>query len=82
MNFAKIRSFVIRRRISLQDLGLLIAGLSVAAYIAFDVDIFMHERRLNERLNPSRLGLALASVGWLGDTVDVRYLGPGDLLRG
>ncbi|MDF8335556.1 hypothetical protein, partial [Novosphingobium cyanobacteriorum] len=37
--------------------------------------------RLAEPLNPDRLGLALASVGWLGDTVDVRYLGPGDLLR-
>ncbi|QGY79218.1 DEAD/DEAH box helicase [Sphingorhabdus lacus] len=37
--------------------------------------------RLVEPLNPGRLGLALASVGWLGDTVDVRYLGPEDLLR-
>ena len=36
--------------------------------------------RLDKPLNSERLGLALASVGWLGDTVDVRYLGPGDLL--
>ena len=38
--------------------------------------------RLDEPLNSRRLGLTLASVGWLGDTIDVRYLGPGDLFRG
>ena len=37
--------------------------------------------RLKEPLNTGRQGLALASVGWLGDTVEVRYLGPGDLTR-
>lgn len=37
--------------------------------------------RLDEPLNTGRQGLALASVGWLGDTVEVRYLGPGDLMR-
>lgn len=42
---------------------------------------FTLQGRLNEPLNASRLGLALASVGWLGDTVEVRYLGPGDLMR-
>jgi hypothetical protein len=36
--------------------------------------------RLAIPLNADRLGLALASVGWLGDTVDVRYVGPGDLM--
>lgn len=37
--------------------------------------------RLKEPLNPNRLGLALASVGWLGNTLEVRYVGPGDILR-
>ncbi|HEX9963829.1 MAG TPA: DEAD/DEAH box helicase [Allosphingosinicella sp.] len=37
--------------------------------------------RLKKPLNPDRLGLALASVGWLSNTVEVRYLGPGDILR-
>lgn len=36
--------------------------------------------RLDKPLNSERLGLALGSVGWLGDTVDVRYLGPGDFI--
>jgi len=36
--------------------------------------------RLDEPLNTGRQGVALASVGWLGDTVEVRYLGPGDLM--
>lgn len=37
--------------------------------------------RLYKPLNTGRQGLALASVGWLGDTIEVRYLGPDDLIR-
>ncbi|WP_311275222.1 DEAD/DEAH box helicase [Methylobacterium sp. WCS2018Hpa-22] len=37
--------------------------------------------RLTVPLNRNRLGLALASVGWLGNSVDVRYIGPDDMFR-
>lgn len=37
--------------------------------------------RLKEPLNADRLGLTLSSVGWLSNTVKVRYIGPGDILR-
>lgn len=34
----------------------------------------------NSRLNPVRRGLTLAKVGWFDD-VEIRYIGPGDLMR-
>ncbi|SES11812.1 putative bifunctional diguanylate cyclase/phosphodiesterase [Sphingobium sp. YR768] len=62
MNFATIRSFVIRNRVSLQDLGILIAALVVATYIAFDIDIFMHEGQLT----PARARIEIDEIAILG----------------
>ena len=39
----RARSFIVRHRVSIQDLGLLLAVILVLAYIAFEVDIFMAE---------------------------------------
>jgi diguanylate cyclase (GGDEF)-like protein len=49
MTWLNIRNFVIRHRVTLRDLSLLLAVMGVAAYIAFDVDILMHEMQLTQR---------------------------------
>lgn len=46
MNWASIRSFVIRHRFALRDLGLVLAALAVLAYFAFAYDLFENENRL------------------------------------
>lgn len=43
MDFGEIRSFVIRHRFSIRDLSVIVAGLAVASYIAFDVDVFLNQ---------------------------------------
>lgn len=42
---------------------------------------FRRPGRRKEPPNPDSVGLALASVGWLGNTEEVRYVGPGDIFR-
>jgi len=49
MNAAQIRSFIIRHRVSIQDLAIILAGFAVAAYVAFEVDIFENEGHISRR---------------------------------
>lgn len=70
MNWTRLRSFVIRHRVTISDLSLLAAALASAAYIAFDVDIFMHESQLTPRraiveLDEMALLGALLAIGLL-----------------
>jgi diguanylate cyclase (GGDEF)-like protein len=70
MTWETTRSFIIRHRVSIGDLALLAAVMAVAAYIAFDVDVFMHESQLTPRkaiieLDEMALLGALLAVGLL-----------------
>ena len=40
---SRVWSFIVRHRVSIQDLGVIAAVLLVLGYIAFEVDIFAHE---------------------------------------
>ncbi|MDB5687202.1 MAG: hypothetical protein JWR77_1791 [Rhizorhabdus sp.] len=43
MDFARVRSFVIRHKVSICDLAILFAILLVGAFVAFEVDVFANE---------------------------------------
>jgi diguanylate cyclase (GGDEF)-like protein len=65
---AKVWRFLVRHRFTIQDLGLLLAALLVAAYVAFEVDIFITEGAVSEaektiELNEALLLGALLAVG-------------------
>ncbi|RYE52081.1 MAG: GGDEF domain-containing protein, partial [Rhizobiaceae bacterium] len=70
MDWVKVRSFVIRHRITIGDLSLLAAVLASAAYIAFDVDIFMHE----SQLTPRRAVIELDEMALLGALLAIGLL--------
>lgn len=70
MDWTGIRSFVIRNRVTIGDLSLLAAVLASAAYIAFDVDIFMHE----SELTPRRAVIELDEMAFLGALLAVGLL--------
>lgn len=65
MSGSRIRSFIVRHRVSLQDLGLLVAVLLVCAYIAFEVDIFETEGAVTPHEETIELDEALLLGGIL-----------------
>jgi len=62
MNWPAIRSFVSRHRYSIKDLTLLAAVMAVAAYVAWGVDVFVHEGELS----PHDALIELDEMGLLG----------------
>ncbi|WP_299749662.1 EAL domain-containing protein [Devosia sp.] len=46
---AKFWRFVVRHRVSIQDLGMLLAVLLVGAFIAFESDLFLNEQGISEK---------------------------------
>jgi predicted signal transduction protein with EAL and GGDEF domain len=74
MNWQAARSFIIRQRVTLGDLALLGAVMAVAAYVAFDVDIFLYEGQLTPHgavieldemaLLGCLLAIGLLAFGW------------------
>lgn len=49
MDWASVRSFVIRNRFAIRDIGLLLAALGVLAYIAFAIDLFENQAGIDAR---------------------------------
>jgi diguanylate cyclase (GGDEF)-like protein len=70
MDWNRIRSFIIRHRSSLGEVSLLAAVMGVATYIAFSVDIFMHEGQLTPRGSL----IELDEMGLLGGLLAVGLL--------
>jgi diguanylate cyclase (GGDEF)-like protein len=70
MNWAEIRRFVIRHRVTIGDAAILAAGLAVASYVAFDVDVFMHA----SELSPQNAVIELDEVALLGALLAIGLL--------
>jgi diguanylate cyclase (GGDEF)-like protein len=62
---ADIRSFVIRHRFAIRDLGLILAGLAAFAYCAFAFDLFVNESGISLRQAVIELDEALLLGGLL-----------------
>jgi len=50
---AKFRSFMIRHRVTIQDLSVLFAIMLVAAFVAFEFDIYENQDSVSVRERPS-----------------------------
>jgi hypothetical protein len=61
----RLRSFVIRHRISIRDLFLLFAALAVATFIAFEFDIYENEGSVSRHEETVDLDEALSLGGLL-----------------
>lgn len=59
MFLAFIVRFIMRHRYSLQDLTVIGAALSVAAYLGFEIDVFVHQGRLSSEEKTLELDEAL-----------------------
>lgn len=70
MQFEQFRSFVIRHRVSINDAGIIIASLAVAAYLAFEADVFLTEGQLT----PKQKTLELDEVILLGAVLAISML--------
>jgi diguanylate cyclase (GGDEF)-like protein len=69
MNFARVRSFVIRHRFTIRDLSLILAATLVALYVAYAVDIFENEKGIGIRQAEIELDEALLIGALLGLTL-------------
>jgi diguanylate cyclase (GGDEF)-like protein len=78
MDYAQLRSFVIRHRRSIKDLSIVVAMLLVATFLVFEIDVFANEARMTVKeetieLDEVLLLGALLAVGLLVFAVR-RYL--------
>jgi diguanylate cyclase (GGDEF)-like protein len=64
------RNFLIRHKVTLRDSTLLCAALAVAAYIAFDIDVIMHQ----SQLTPEQALIELDEVAILGCLLSIGLL--------
>ncbi len=76
--YARFWSFVVRNRVSIQDLGILLAILLVLAYVAFQIDIFETEGSVSSgelliELDETLLLGSVLALGLLGFAIR-RYL--------
>ncbi|UGX87454.1 putative bifunctional diguanylate cyclase/phosphodiesterase [Phyllobacterium meliloti] len=76
--YARFWSFVVRNRVSIQDLGILLAILLVLAYVAFQIDIFETEGSVSSgelliELDETLLLGSFLALGLLGFAIR-RYL--------
>jgi predicted signal transduction protein with EAL and GGDEF domain len=61
----RFRSFVIRHRVTIQDLALIFAGVLVATFVAFEFDIYANQDALTAREKTIELDEALTLGGIL-----------------